>query len=354
MNRIKIILVLLIILLIFGCIAPEKKSAKTYVYEYDDKVTVVDDFGFNVTVKKYPKRIVSLAPSNTEILFALGLGDRVVGVTDYCNYPPEVIKKRERGEIQSIGGYTTVDVEKVIALNPDLVIASYGNGIQVVNAIKKFGIPVICLNPRNLEDIMRDIYIIGKVCNAEENATKLIEFMKNKINNIKNKIKNIKTRPRVIHIIWNDPIWVSGNNTFIDEIIELAGGENAIKYEGWVVISLEDLLRLNPDIIIVSSGTGMSKGRNILYEWVIKIRDLKAVKNNRVYVIDVDIISRPSYRLVYALEQLARFIHPEVFEREKVYSSPVLDTSRYHSHNTAFGLCAYTSKDCFKSSSRCS
>ncbi|HIP25859.1 MAG TPA: ABC transporter substrate-binding protein, partial [Archaeoglobus profundus] len=180
-------------------------------------ITVVDDLGCTVTVKLYPKRIVSLAPSNTEILFALGLGNRVVGVTDYCNYPPEVVKLKEEGKIESVGGYTTVNVEKVAELKPDLVVAHSGNGIGTIEAIRKLGIPVICLDPKNFEDIMRDIELLGKITGTEENATKLIKFMRSKIEEVEKIVSKAKNRPRVVHIIWSDPIWVSGKGTFVDE-----------------------------------------------------------------------------------------------------------------------------------------
>ncbi len=286
------------------------------IVEKADEVIVRDDFGYEVVVKKFPHRIVSLAPSNTEILFALGLGNRVVGVTDYCDYPPEAVKLREEGKIESIGGYSTVNVEKVISLKPDLVVACYGNGIGTVEAIKRFGIPVICFNPRNLTQIMRDIYVLGVVCGVKENATKLINWMVKKIDEVVGITSKAKVRPKVVHILWNDPIWVSGRGTFVDELIRLAGGINAVKKKGWVVISKEELLRMNPDVIIVNSGSGMGNGRDILYEWITNdsvLSNLKAVKEGRVYVVDADIVSRPSYRIVYALEDFARFIHPELF-----------------------------------------
>lgn len=354
----KKIIILLTIFLLLGCVTPHnivstptpsnphygsvykpefKFVNTTYlnagIVEKPNVVIVRDDFGFYVTVKKYPKRIVSLAPSNTEILFALGVGNRVVGVTDYCDYPPEAVKLKEEGKIVSIGGFSTINVEKVIALKPDLVVGAYGNGLGNIEAIKKFGIPVICFNPKNLRQVMRDIWILGVVTGAKRNATKLIRWMEDKIASIEKIVKRARDRPRVIHILWNDPIWVSGRGTFVDELIRLAGGINAVNKRGWTVISKEELLRLNPDVIIVNSGSGMSsEGRNILYEWVLHdpvLSNLKAVKNGRVYVVDADIVSRPSYRLVYALEDFARFIHPELFEN----NSTALDLSSNNALN---------------------
>ena len=285
--------VILITLIILGCVG---KSC----------VTVIDDFGYEVYVEKYPERIVSLSPSSTEILFALGLGDRVVGVTDQCNYPPEVLKLKEEGKISSVGGYSAVDVERVLRLKPDLVIASYGNGYQVVRTLKDF-VPVLGLNPKNVSGVMKDVMLIGKVCGVEDNATKLVEWMKDKM-----KVGKHRWKPKILHIIWNNPIWVSGRETFVDDLIRLAGGTNAVNESGWVVLSLEDLIRIDPDLIIVNSGDGMnSKGRNVLYEWIMgdeNLKVLKAVRTGRVYVIDSDLISRPSHRVVYVIENISNII----------------------------------------------
>ncbi len=309
--------VLIIFSIILICCISHNESI--VFYENKTHIVFTDDFGFVVSVKKYPKRIVSLAPSNTEILFALGLKDRIVGVTDYCNYPPDVLELKKSKRIESVGGYSTVDVEKVVRLRPDLVVASYGNGIGVVKALKSFGITVICLNPKSIEDIIRDIEILGKVCGVEENASKLVEWIKLRIELIREDEHNWK--PKIVHIVWSDPIWVSGKNTFIDDAIEIAGGVNAVNESGWVVLSLEDLIRINPDIIIVNSGNGMSSsGENIIYESIIEsdvLRNLKAVKCGNVYVIDADVISRPSYRLVYAIEEISKIIDI-AYERERI------------------------------------
>lgn len=157
-------------------------------------IRVVDDFGFEVVINKTPERIVSLAPSNTEILFALGLGDRIVGVTDYDNYPPEAMKKPK------IGGFSTVNIEKVLALNPDLVVAAYGNGAETVETLRGYGITVIALNPKNLTDVMRDIKLLGKVTGTEKNATKLVEMMEQKIREVEEMTANFSYKPKIAHI----------------------------------------------------------------------------------------------------------------------------------------------------------
>ncbi|WP_048086188.1 ABC transporter substrate-binding protein [Archaeoglobus veneficus] len=329
----RVVLIILLSLLIAGCSASQPESTSvtpaqspaSYVNnsattppEVNDSkiIRVVDDLGYEVVITKTPQRIVSLAPSNTEILFALGVGDEVVGVTDYCNYPPEAMNRTK------VGGYSTIDVEKVIALNPDLVVAAYGNGLETIEALRGHGLTVIALNPKNLSDVMRNIELLGEVTGCEENASQLVEMMKNRIEEVEKAVANT-SRPKVAHIMWHDPIWISGNNTFIDELIRLAGGENVFSdMDGWKIVSIEDILERNPDVIIVNSGTGMGGGENALYEWAVsELKDVSAVKNGRVYVIDADIISRPSYRLVYALEEIAGFLHPECFGAESESAS---------------------------------
>lgn len=150
---------------------------------------IVDDFGYVTVINETPKRIVSLAPSNTEILFALGAGDRVVGVTDYCNYPPEVVEMKKAGLIASVGGYSTVNIEKVITLNPDVVFAAYGNGREVVEVLRGFDIKVIALNPKDIDDVMRWTETIGKIIGEEENATRIISWMKSEVDKVKEKLQ---------------------------------------------------------------------------------------------------------------------------------------------------------------------
>jgi iron complex transport system substrate-binding protein len=308
--RLKPVIYLLIFLIAFtGCLQnDETADSKTNFTEISLNSTlnstqlIVDDFGYAISLNSTPERIISLAPSNTEILYALGVGDKVVAVTDYCNFPPEAKNKTK------IGGYSTVNVEKVISLNPDLVVASYGNGKETVEFLRNY-VPVIALNPQNLSDVMKDIELLGRATGQEENATKIIEMMREKIKEIKKRHKPNESRElKVAHRLWHDPIWVSGKNTFIDEIITIAGGENVFDFEGWRIVSEEDLIEKNPDVIIVNAGTGMSKGRNIIYEEVMNLR-IKAVDEGHVYTIDPDIISRPSYRLVYALEEIANILN---------------------------------------------
>lgn len=267
------------------------------------KTVFVDDYGYEVQINETPERIVSLSPSNTEILYALGLNDSVVAVTDYCNYPPEAEDK------PTIGGYTTVNVERVISMNPDLVIAAHGNGRQVVETLKRY-VTVYALNPQDLDDVMHNIRVLGEITGTEENASQTNQMMQDKIEEVREEVRKRENRNvRVAHIIWHDPIWASGKDTFIDEIINIAGGENVFNFDGFRIVNREELLTKNPEVIIVNGGSGMgNKGKDIIYQEIMTMKNLKAVKNDNVYVINSDIVSRPSYRLVYALEKVEDFL----------------------------------------------
>jgi len=285
----------------------------------DNDRVFIDDFGYVTEINTTPQRIISLAPSNTELLYAIGLGDKIVAVTDYCDYPPDTSRK------EKVGGYSTVNVEKVISLNPDLVVAAYGNGKNTVEFLRDY-VPVVSLNPSDFDEIERDIFLLGKITGEEENASKLVQFMRERMEKIRCRnnvsmlanedFKNINNakKVKVAHIIWHDPIWVSGRETFIDEMITEAGGENIFNFTGWRIVSEEDLFIKEPDIIIVNGGTGMAFGRNTTYEGVMKM-DLDAVKAGRVYIIDPDIVSRPSYRLIYGLEKICEYI--QLYKAEK-------------------------------------
>lgn len=310
MKRHLFLIILLTTLLTLCASKPAEEKQTSFNLTEIINATPVDDTGYEIP-KGNPQRIVSLAPSNTEILFAIGAGDRVVGVTDYCNFPPEVVEKKERGELVSIGGYTTINIEKVVSLKPDLVVASYGNGIENIETLRRMGLTVIAFDPKSIEDVMRDIVLIGVATGEKENATKLVQDMVEKIENVSESVRG-KPKVRVAHILWYDPIWVSGSRTFIDEVIGLAGGENVFSFEGWRTVSVEDLIAANPDVILVSSGSGMGGGKDVVYEWVVsdeRLSGIKAVKEGRVYVVDADMISRPSYRLAEAIEVVAELIH---------------------------------------------
>ncbi|MEA5037014.1 Vitamin B12-binding protein [bioreactor metagenome] len=293
---------------------PEVTTTPTYTTPLREwePVTIIDDYGYTITITEEPSRIISLAPANTEILFALGLNDSIVGVTEYCNYPEEATTK------PIIGGYTTVNVERVITQNPDLIFAYYGNGEDLINHLRYLGYTVITLNSDSIEGTLNDIALIGQATGKTTEADELVDSMQSRIDAVKEKLKDVTTAPRTIHCMWTDPLWVSGNNTFQDEMIKIAGGENAFgNVEGWGVVTLEKLLTTDPEIIIVDSGMGMGEGGTDILKNYFKdetrLQGLSAVKNNQIYVINADIMDRGGPRIADCIETLARIQHPEIF-----------------------------------------
>ncbi len=270
-------------------------------------LTITDDFGRNVTIEEIPARIISLSPTNTEILFAIGAGNRVVGVTEYCNYPEEAKEK------PVIGGVSTVSIEKVVALDPDLVLGDELNGKETFGRLEELNITVVGLNPVNISEIMDDIMLVGRITGEETNATALIANMTQRMEEIKNKTRDVK-RPTVAQVTWHDPIWVAGGGTVQNELIKIAGGENAFSdIKDWDTVSLEEFIDRNPDVIIVSVGHGVVGKQS--YDYILseeRLKVVKAVKNDRVYAIDADVISRAGPRIVNATETVHGYLS-EVF-----------------------------------------
>lgn len=274
--------------------------------------TVTDDFGKEVYIPAPPQRIVSLAPANTEILYALGLGDKVVGVTDYCNYPEAALA------VEKVGGYSSVNIEKVLQAKPDLVVAAYGNTAEVIDHLDSLGLTVISLNPTSIEDVMNNIHLVGEATWADDEAVAVVDDMQTRIDAVETAVACADTTPSVVHLVWNDPIWVSGAGSFQDEMFAMAGATNAFSsVEGWEIVSMEEFIITDPDVIIVNSGSGMGGEQyDILYEYVMeepRFQGLSAVKEDRVYLVDSDVIDRGGPRIVDSLEIVGRDIHPECF-----------------------------------------
>ncbi|KAF5088445.1 Vitamin B12-binding protein [anaerobic digester metagenome] len=273
-------------------------------------VTVTDDSEKTVLIRGEPQRIVSLAPSNTEILYALGLDDRIVAVTERCDYPPATADKPK------VGGFSTVNIEKVIAMEPDLIFAAPANTDEVIDRLRSLGMTVVILDPQTIDGVLHDIELTGRATGQEEQASTLIEELRTRIGTVAETAAGSPAdRPSVAHIIWHDPLWVCGQGTFQNEVITIAGGTNAFgPVDGWSIVSLEEFITTNPDYILVSSGSGMDRdGYDAIYNYIItepRLQRLDAVRNERVYVIDADLVSRGSPRIVDALEEVAGYLHP--------------------------------------------
>ena len=221
-------LVLLSLVLVLTACSPTEQTPPQYVF---------DDLGRLVAINGTPQRIISLAPSITETLFALGLGDRVVGVTDWCDYPPEALEK------EKVGGYTTPDIEKIVALNPNLILVAHGTPMEVINTMVGLGLTVFGIKTTDLDDLLNDIRRIGEITVKELEAQALTSEMASKIKAVTDVTSELENRPRVFYIIWNDPLQTAGSGTFIHELIEKGGGVNICgNITGYPIISIEEVI----------------------------------------------------------------------------------------------------------------
>jgi len=273
--------------------------------------TFTDDMGREVRIEKAPQRIVSHVPAITEILFALGLAERVAGVSDYCNYPPQAELKPK------VGGFFNPSVEMIVALNPDLVLTN-GDVKYLVTQLDELGITFIILYPEDIDGILENIELVGRVTATETRAREVIEDMQARISQVTTKVKGAP-RVRVFYTFattdLNNP-WTAGPGSFVDSLITLAGGENigAKAPAAWVQFNIEEVVSSDPEIIIVdaSHGTAVTPIEELKQHPV--WRQITAIKQNRVYPIDGDLVNRPGPRIVQALEEIASFLHPELFE----------------------------------------
>jgi iron complex transport system substrate-binding protein len=299
-----------VIVLLASCFntAPQPSEKETQQPDSNNNsdfpMEITDFKGRKVTIEKPPERIVTLAPGITEILFELGLGDKVVGVTDYDDYPEEVFAKPKVGDFQG------PNMEAIAAQSPDIIFASTLSGKDSMETLQRLGIPVLMLEAKSIDQIYSSIEIIGKLTGKAAEGDALIKFMKERMADIQQRVSTYP-RKRVFYIVDINGNFTAGGGTFIDYLIALAGGENiAADSEGWAQYSMERIAEKNPEVIITAPHVGNIKDIYRLPGY----SGTDAVKNDRVYVIsDDNIISRTSHRIVQGLEEIARYLHPEAF-----------------------------------------
>ncbi|MBW1917259.1 MAG: cobalamin-binding protein [Deltaproteobacteria bacterium] len=266
-----------------------------------------DQLGRQVSVSDNPRRVVALAASITEIIFALGQGQRLKGVTQFSNFPPAA------KSLPKVGSYIHLDLERIMALRPDLCIATKdGNPKYAVDRLTDLGIPVYTVDPRDMRGVMNSIREIGHLLGASARARELVADMQRRLDRVKSLVAHSPLRPRVFLQIGIAPIVSAGSNTFLDELISRAGGQNlAAGPVAYPRFTREQVLALQPDVIIITSMTRGAAFDQIKAEWS-QWDHLPASRQHRIFVVDSDIFDRPSPRMVEALETLFRLIHPEL------------------------------------------
>jgi len=276
-------------------------------------VSVVDDLGDTVSLASPPQRIVSLAPSNTELLFALDLGPRVVGVTEYCNYPPAA------DTLPKVAGYSVLNLEIVVAAKPDLVVAARGNDIEGVQSLRGLGIPVLALDIQSVDQLFEAARKLGQLTGNEREASALSVQLHTRIEAVRKRLERATTRPRVMWGSVSEPIFTAGAATLIDDIFSLAGGENLGRQAqgAWPQVSLETVVDWQPEVIITTyhpRGTGSLEAHIESAQDLDGWKAVPAVRNGRVHYVEADHLNRPGPRMIDALEELVELFHPELAE----------------------------------------
>ena len=276
---------------------------------YSAPKTFTDEVGREVTFSFPPKRIVSLAPNVTEILFGLGLDEEIVGVSIHCNFP-----EKAKTKVQ-VGSYISLDFEKIVSLKPDLIIATgAGNTRDMVERLEKLGFPTYVIFPKNFKDVLRSIGHISQVVDREEEGMRIIQAMKRRRQRVVEVTQGLP-KPKIFLQIGEAPIVTVGKNSFGDDLIRLAGGENIAgkEKEMYPRLGMEEILKRSPEVIIISSMNPKGDYQKILQGWS-RWKTIPAVKNRRIYLIDSDLVDRPSPRLIEGLEEIAKMLHPERFK----------------------------------------
>lgn len=315
---------LLILSIATGCGAQEQpingeesNSLSNDIENKDDNsifpVTIIDDANREVVIEKEPESIVSIQASNTEIAFALGLGDKIIGVSDYCNYPEEAL------DITKVGGQD-IKAEVVFSLLPDMAFVTdyhYNTHPDLLKQFEEAGIDVIVVgSATSFEDVYGNIEMIAKATGTQEVAEEIITDMKERHQAIKDKAKAITDQKRVwVEVAPAPDIFTTGTNTFMHEMLESIHAINVAQdHEGWVKLNEEEIVQLNPDVIITTYGYYIDNPKEQVLSregWA----EVPAVKNGLVFDVDSDTVTRPGPRLIEGVETLAEFIYPEVFSQ---------------------------------------
>ncbi|HSO73402.1 MAG TPA: cobalamin-binding protein [Blastocatellia bacterium] len=262
--------------------------------------SITDEIGREIRVKPEPRRIVSLAPSITETLFALGLGGRIVGVTSFCDYPPEA------ETIVKVGDTLRPSIERIVALKTDLVIASTASQLQqFVYNLDEVSIPVYVSDPRGVDGVLESILRIGELTGATVRAQELKSELSARIEGVRTRLSG-RERPRVLCILGSSPLITIGARSFITDLINQAGGQSISEELAgdYPQYSLETAVAKRPEVIFNQTGEAGIPER---------LKPTPAGRSGRVFQLDDNLLMRPGPRIVDGLEQMARKLHPEVF-----------------------------------------
>jgi len=275
---------------------------------------LTDETGRKVKIPYPAKRIISLAPSITEILFALGLNEEIAAITNFCDYPEAALSKPR------IGGFVNPDTEKIVSLKPDLIIGIRdGNRMDTVDRLNDFGFPVYLIDPKGFDGVMGTIKNIGDVVGREKESRRMIKELVDKRENMITLTRSL-SKPKVFFQVGDVPLITVGKGTLADDLIRLAGGRSISQNElvSYPSYSIETILAKAPEIIIMTSMESKKDHVNLVKRWQ-NWKSIPAVKMNAIHVIDSNLVDRPTPRIAEGLEAIVRIIHPEVFKEKTVH-----------------------------------
>jgi len=269
-------------------------------------LSVKDDMGRVVSISEEPQSVVTIGPSATEVLFAIGVGDRIVATDDFSNYPAAA------ADLPKVGGLEP-DLERITELDPDLVIAL--NNPEMVQSMEKLGFTVYVKDPQTFSAVADTMRTFGQIFSVADQANKAADDLQTEIDAVSSKVSDIpeEQRLKVFYEVWGDPLMTAGPGSFISDVITLAGGINIgdMATDPWPTFSLEQIVVQDPDVIVTTfreTYDALMAGERETWN------SIKAVKDGQILLLDQDIMSRPSPRLVEALKQIAEFLYPDRFE----------------------------------------
>ena len=289
----------LVVLTLVCLLMPEPASA----------LTVTDQTGRRVVLPALPARIVSLVPSVTETVFTIGAQARLVGVTDFCDYPPAARQK------PSVGGMVSPSLEGIVALKPDLVVATTaGNRHETFDQLAQLKIPVYLVNPVSVHDVLDLIVRLGRLTEHPDAADRVAALLRERIQAVSARVAG-RPRPRILYVLWPDPLIVPARGALVSELIALAGGDSvtADGGQGYPRYSMEAALARNPEIILIASHDA-TQSALVRSKWE-RFTQVPAVRAGRLHVVDGNLMHRYGPRIVDGLEALGRLIHPEAFDK---------------------------------------
>ncbi len=290
-NRIKLLSLFIIFSLLISCNSRNKETIPA-------QNVVVDALGNKFEFKQPPERVITLAPNLTEMIYEVGAGQKLVGNTLFCNYPEKA------KSVEKIGDMLTVDYEKIVSLQPDLIfITKEGNKKNIYQKLISLKFKVFVSDPKSFEDIKRTFLKIGKIFGKEKSAREKIKSWDSTVDSVKNEAKKLPTKS-VMFLVSVKPIMLAGKNTFINEILQICGFQNIADSSQlrYPVFSREEIVKKNPDYIIMfeSKNLRAEAVKNAYPEW----KELKAVKNNNIIFVDADLFARPGPRFFKAVKFL--------------------------------------------------